>query len=215
MVVCVWIPEPQPRIPPRRSTTRASRRRTGLGRRTQPTTELRVPTPPHHPLPRRSEIIRNTRAACDHVWAPPLPHPNTHPHTCVKSCGLSDEGCWFPLTSVQTRQLFSGALAGWTFIQYFNLWGLLTFYLYKDNAILLMKGFVASHVSLFFCGDGLLWRDHSEHLKALKNLWRYCVQKCLWNKRACVTCFCSFFHQWTHRYFWCFFPTTIVIMVLV
>lgn len=29
-------------------------------------------------------------------------------------------------------------------MKYFNLWGLLTFYLYKDNAILFMKGFVAS-----------------------------------------------------------------------
>lgn len=41
-------------------------------------------------------------------------------------------------------------LAGWTFIQYFNLWGLLTFYLYKDNAILFRKGFVASQFFFFF-----------------------------------------------------------------
>lgn len=40
-------------------------------------------------------------------------------------------------------------------MKYFNLWGLLTFYLYKDNAILFMNRFVASLFVFSFCGDGM------------------------------------------------------------
>lgn len=57
-------------------------------------------------------------------------------------------------------------------MKYFNLWGLLTFYLYKDNAILFMKGCVASllfsPLAVMGCnGKGSDWKrwDHSVHLK--------------------------------------------------
>lgn len=93
--VSVWISELQPRSLQRRNTTQALRRRTGLGRRTPPTTELRV----------AHVAERQSLKSLVYLWRPALGFMPA-PWQIRVSCGLcirGNEGCWFSLRSVFIR----------------------------------------------------------------------------------------------------------------